>query len=69
MDDDTILGQHDRDDEDGATDSDWDEHATLIALLDDEYVTYALTVQLSEPLSLTLTQGWWTRFKRWGSYC
>jgi hypothetical protein len=66
MDDDTILGHHDGNDEDGATDSDWDEHATLIALLDDEYVTYPLTVQLCH---FTLTQGWWTRFKRWGSYC
>ncbi|KAG2157465.1 hypothetical protein DEU56DRAFT_764805 [Suillus clintonianus] len=32
---DAIQGHQDRDDEDGSTDSDWDEHATLIALLDD----------------------------------
>ncbi|OAX42012.1 hypothetical protein K503DRAFT_767169 [Rhizopogon vinicolor AM-OR11-026] len=36
VDDGTIEGRRDTDDEDAATESDWDEHATLIALLDDE---------------------------------
>ncbi|KAG2061587.1 hypothetical protein BDR06DRAFT_992977 [Suillus hirtellus] len=32
---DAIQGHQDTEDEDGSADSDWDEHATLIALLDD----------------------------------
>ncbi|KAG2116612.1 uncharacterized protein F5147DRAFT_673672 [Suillus discolor] len=32
---DAIQGYQDNEDEDGSADSDWDEHATLIALLDD----------------------------------
>ncbi|KAG1814917.1 hypothetical protein EV424DRAFT_1413473 [Suillus variegatus] len=32
---DAIQGHQDNEDEDGSADSDWDEHATLIALLDD----------------------------------
>jgi hypothetical protein len=32
-----IQGHQDHEDEDGSADSDWDEHATLIALLDDGY--------------------------------
>lgn len=34
---DAIQGHQDNEDEDGSADSDWDEHATLIALLDDGY--------------------------------
>jgi hypothetical protein len=34
---DAIQGYQDHEDEDGFADSDWDEHATLIALLDDGY--------------------------------
>ncbi|OJA18779.1 hypothetical protein AZE42_01628 [Rhizopogon vesiculosus] len=36
VDDGTIEGPRDPDDEDTVTESDWDEHATLVALLDDE---------------------------------
>lgn len=46
-------------DEDGATDSDWDEHATLIALLDDVYVKHASTLQSLEISWFThLNLGW-----------
>jgi len=48
VDDRTILGHLDQDDADDAADSDWDEQATLTALLDEEYVKHALPVQPSE---------------------
>jgi hypothetical protein len=61
MDDGTIQDQ----DEDGSADSDWDEHATLIALLDDAYVKHAPTLQSLEiSWSLTRTQGGGTRFQQ-----
>ncbi|KAG1754385.1 hypothetical protein EDB19DRAFT_1666162 [Suillus lakei] len=50
---DAIQGHQDQDDEDSSVDSDWDEHATLIALLDDgeEVPEFADGVALVDRLS------------------